>query len=67
MIWKINSIIIPQHFNYEKQNGPKVVDRLLKNEDLSHIPAAKWGINKEDAARQAQIKEMVSSQSESIL
>ena len=51
----------------KKQTGPKVVDRLLKNEDLSHIPAVKWGISKEDAARQAHIKEMVSSQSESIL
>ena len=45
----------------KKQTGPKVADRLLKNEDLSHIPAVKWGINKEDTARQAYTEEMMSS------
>ena len=43
----------------KKQTDPKVVaDRLLKQEDLSHIPAVKWGLSKENDARQAYIKEM---------
>ena len=37
----------------KKQTGSKVADRLLKNEDL--ILAEKWGIDKEDTARQEYI------------
>ena len=44
----------------KKQSGSKVADRLLKNEDLSHIPAVKLGINKEDTARQQYTMEMLS-------
>ena len=47
----------------KKQTNPKVlIDRLLRIEDLSHIPSIKWGIDKEDVARQAYIKEMSSHQ-----
>ena len=47
----------------KKQTDPKVViDRLIRIEDLSHIPAIKWGIDKKDVARQAYIKEMSSHQ-----
>ena len=43
----------------KKQTAANVADRLLKNKDLSHIPAVKWGIIKEDTARQAYIEEMM--------
>ena len=45
----------------KKQTESKVADRLLKNEDLSYIPAVKWGIDKEDIARQTYTKEILSS------
>ena len=47
----------------KKLTDPKVlIDRLLRIEDLSHIPAIKWDIDEEDVARQAYIKEMSSHQ-----
>ena len=43
----------------KKQTDPQVVaGRLIKHEDLSYIPAVKWGLSKEDDARQAYVKEM---------
>ena len=35
------------------QTDPKkLVSRLLRNKDLSHVPAVKWGIDHEDVAKQ---------------
>ena len=45
----------------KKQTASNVADRLLKNKDLSCIPAVKWGIMKEDTARQAYMEEMMLS------
>ena len=44
-----------------KKTALSVTDRLLKNDNLSHIPAVKWGTISKDTAKQAYIEEITLS------
>ena len=51
-----NCFFIHDIFVFKERKDPTdLLKRLLQPQDISHIPATKWGIDKEDIAKSAYV------------
>ena len=58
---RITASLFHDVFTFKEKNSPdSLLKRLLCNVDISHIPAIKWGVEKEDTARREYIAKMSS-------
>ena len=58
---RITASLFHDVFTFKEKNSPdSLLKRLLCNVDISHIPAIKWGVEKEDTTRREYIAKMSS-------